>query len=534
MKDATPFQATGAFASNGTGSTRRDILKFVGGLAVGLPVIGSSDFSSFVSKAFAAGPSGLIRLATSDVSPGDSLDPHRQLSFTDAIRSYFVYEKLTEIGPNGELLPQLAKSWSSDPTAKVWTFELDPGATFHNGKPLKSSDVVYSFRRVAAKATASPGAAFAKNIAEVAADGDSTVRVTLTSSDSEFPIIASIRYFAVVEEGVEDFTSAAVGTGPWKLSSFEPGISAEYVRNDNYRIKGLPLLSKIESFGIGDESARLNALLSDSAEVIQGVNAKAVERVRKSSSAQVLLSQAGATATFPMHVDKAPFDNPKVRKALKLAFDREEFVKIAFGGIGTAGCDHPIPPGDPFCASDLPLPRPDKAEVVRLLTEAGHADTTFELHTSDANYGGADAAVVLAELMGRNGVKVKVTKHPSDSYWSTIWNSVPWCASSWTVRPSAISRIETGYVSGAPQNETGWTSPEVDQLIVKAKSELDPAKRKALLAQAQKIIADDGGTIVGAFVPWIDGYSTKVTGLVANPILFAGSGLWTKVQVAAS
>jgi len=533
MQREAPDRPNEATSAESLGRTRRDFLKYSGAAALsfGLAGIVGNEFSPFASEAYAAESGGRIRLATFDVSPGDLLDPQRQLSFSDAIRSYFVFEKLTEIGPNGELLPQLAKSWSADPEAKAWTFELEPGVKFHDGKPLTAADVAYSFRRVANEATASPGAVFAKNIAEIVTDGDDKVRVTLHSPDSEFPIVASIRYFAVVQDGTEDFTSSAVGTGPWKLSSFEPGISAVYVRNDDYRLEGLPHIAEIDSFGISDESARLNALLSGAADIIQGVNAKAVETVRATGSAEVLISQPGATATFPMRTDRAPFDNPNVRKALKLAFDRELFVKLAFDGIGVAGCDHPIPPGDPYYATELAVPTADKEEVIRLLTEAGHADTEFELHTSDSNYGGANAAVVLAELMGRNGVKVKVTRHPGDSYWSTIWMNVPWCASSWTVRPSAISRIESGYVTGAPQNEAFWSTPEVDQLVVEAKSELDTDKRRAILAKAQKLIAENGGTIVGAFVPWIDGYSTKVTGLEAHPILFGGSGLWGRVKI---
>ncbi len=533
MQHPAPVPATVEPIAEQSRSTRREFLKYSGAAALsfGLAGILGNEFSPFASPARAAQAGGRIRLATFDVSPGDLLDPQRQLSFSDAIRSYFVFEKLTEIGPNGELMPQLARSWSADPEAKVWTFELEPGVTFHDGKPLTAADVAYSFRRVGAEATASPGSVFAKNIADVAADGDEKVRITLHSADSEFPVIASIRYFAVVQDGTDDFASTAIGTGPWKLSSFEPGISALYVRNDAYRLEGLPHVAEIDSFGISDESARLNALLSGAADIIQGVNAKAVETVRKTGSAEVLISQAGATATFPMRADTAPFDNPDVRKALKLAFDREEFVRLAFDGIGVPGCDHPIPPGDPFYAGDLALPTPDRDEVIRLLTAAGHTDTEFELHTSDSNYGGSNAAVVLAELMGRNGVKVKVTKHPGDSYWSSIWMNVPWCASSWTVRPSAISRIESGYVTGAPQNEAFWSSPDVDRLVVEAKSELDEAKRKALLAEAQKMIAENGGTIVGAFVPWIDGYSTKISGLEANPILFAGSGLWGRVKI---
>lgn len=508
---------------------RRNLLKFGAASALMAGLVGPVGVLDGTALAQSSG--GRIRLATADVSPGDNLDPATQVSFTDCIRSYLAFEKLTDIGSDGRIVPQIAKAWSADPSAKVWTFELEPGVTFHDGRPLTPADVIYSFQRVADKKTASPGGVFLGAVTKIEADGADKVRFELSEANAEFPVLTSIRYMAIVPEGTTDFTKEINGSGPWKLSRFEPGISALYLRNEKYRIAGLPLVEEIDSFGIGDETARLSALLAGEADIIQALNAKAVPQVRASGHAGALIAEGGATATFPMRADRAPFDNIDVRRALKLAFDREEFIKLAFDGAAAPGYDHPIPPGDPFFATDIPLPKPDPEEVKRLLTKAGHADTVFELHTSDANYGGANAAVVLSQLMARNGVKVKVIRHPSDSYWTAVWMQVPWCASSWTVRPSAITRIEAGYITGAPQNEAFWTDPEVDRLVAQAKADLDDASRKAALVEVQKIIAANGGTIVGAFVPWIDGYAGTVKNLEPNPIVFAGAGHWTKVTV---
>lgn len=472
---------------------------------------------------------GRIRVATNDSSPADELDPARLNTFTDGLRTYFVFEKLTEIDASGAHVPQLATSWNADETGSVWTFELRSGVTFHNGKTLTSADVVHTYTRILDEGTASLGRSYITDVKTVRADGDGRVVFELSAPNAEFPIRTALRWMGIVFDGASDFPKDAIGTGPWKLHDFQPGIVATYSRNENYWRPGLPYIDEIESIGIGDEAARLNALISGEVDVIQAVNSKAVERLNSTGTAKALVASGGPMATFSMRADIAPFTNNDIRTALKHSFDRQQFLDLAFDGVGVIGFDHPVPPSDPFFNRDLPVPQADPDRVRSLLAKADASTMEFELHTSDANYGGANAAVVLGELMKAGGANVKVTRHPADSYWSAIYMQVPWSASSWTVRPTALAWIEAGWISGAAYNEGYWSDPRVDQLVREAKQELDEDKRRQMVYDVQEIIALEGSSIIPIFVPWIDGVSDRVHDLKAHPLLFCGAGQWAEV-----
>lgn len=516
---------------------RRDFFRAAAGLGVSAAIAAAVTTSLTggavlsAGKAFADTPQkgGRLRVATTDASPADTVDPATQNDFTAAIRCYILYEKLTEIDPSGKLVPQLAESWSSDPAATVWTFELRKGVTFHNGKTLTAEDVIYTFNRVRDKETHSQAEVFFNDVAKISADGPNRVIFELKSANAEFPTLGSLRWVGILPEGSKEFPKDAIGTGPWKLKEFSPGLTTLFTRNENYWRNGLPYIDEIESIGIGDESARMNALLSGEIDLVSTVNPKAIKSIDESGVAKSLVVNGGAHVTFPMHSDMAPFSDINVRTALKHSFDRQKFIDVAFDGLGGIGRDNPVPSFDPYFCEDVPIPTADPEKVKFHLKKAGAENYAFELHTSDANYGGANAAVVLGELMKQNGVNVTVKKDPADSYWEAVHMKVPWCTSSWTVRPTAITRLEGGYVTGAFYNEAFWSSPKVDALIADAKKELDDSKRATLLCEAQQIVSAEGGTILPIFVPWVDAHSTKVKNLQGHPMLMLGMGLWSEV-----
>lgn len=475
---------------------------------------------------------GRIRLATPDSSPADTLDPAKENTKTDILRCFFLYERLTDIDTDGKLVPMLATSWSSDEKATKWTFELRKDVIFHNGKPFTSADVVHTYTRALAKETKSAGAVFFSNVARVVADGPQRVVFELNSSNAEFSTTVSIRWLSIVQDGAQEFPKDAIGTGPWKVKEFKPGLGALFVRHDNYWRNGLPYIDEIESVGIGDLAARQNALLSGQVDVVSTIDPKVVRQFEASSAVKPLVITGSPYLVFPMQSDKPPFNNAEVRTAMKHAFDGKRFVELAFDGMGTPARDNPIAPYDAFFCSEPPVPAADPDKVKSLLKKAGLENYAFELHTSDAVTGGSNTAVVLGELMKQNGVNVTVKKTPADSYWSATYKKVPWFTSSWTGQPTAITRIEAGYLSTSPYNEAIWSSPKVDALIAQAKQELDEAKRKQMLCDAQTIISSEGGAIIPMFIPWVDAYSTKVKNLKAHPMMTCGMGQWADVWLA--
>ncbi len=512
--------------------SRRDFI--AGMVAMGLTVAAAGRLAKeVISPARAATPKkgGRLRFATNDASSADTLNPHKALSLTDITNNGLVYEKLTDFDADGKLQPWLAESWSANPEGTVWTFQLRKGVTFHNGKTMSSSDVVHSFQRILDKNTNSPGASSLADVANIKADGADKIVFELKSTNAELPYFLATRVFCVIPEGIKDFPKEAIGTGPFKVKEFQPGLPSTFVRHDSYWMNGLPYIDELEGIGIGDETARLNALLSGEVDLIQTLNAKAVKKVNDSGTAYASIKSGTAHATYPMNSKAAPFDNNDVRTAIKWSFDRQKFIDLAFDGQGTVGRDGGVWPTDPMFCDALPVPTADPDKVKSLLKKAGHENTVFELHTADANYGGANAGVVLGELMKENGVNVKVIKDPADGYWSAVYMKVGWCGSSWTSRPTAIAYFETGYTSNAPYNESFFFNEKFDKLVAEAKTTLDDGKRKEILCEAQTILASEGGQIAPVYVPWIDGVSKRVQNFKSHPRQSIGSSLWQEVWI---
>lgn len=508
--------------------SRRDMVVALIGMGVAIgPAITLAD--QFVSAARAQTPKkgGTLKVATADASAGDSMDPLRTESHTTIIQAAIVYEKLTDFDSDGKLVPVLAKSWSPNADASSWTFELREGVTFHNGKSLTSADVVYTLTRAMNDKT-SGAAASLSDVASIRADGPSKVVIDLKSSNAEMDYYVATRHLAIVPEGSKDFPHDAIGTGPWKLQEYNPGLTTIFVRNDNYW-RGGPFIDSIESTGIGDESARLNALLSGEIDIAEAVNPKAVARLNASGVAKAAVKAGIAHPVYAMSVKSKPFQDNNVRLALKHSFDRQRFLDLAFDGLGEIGRDAGVWPTDPMFCEDVPVPQADPDMVKSLLKKAGQENTTFELHAGDVAAGGANAAVVLAELMSESGANVRAIKEPADSYWSAVYMKVPWFSSMWTGRPTAIGLLEAAYTSSAPYNETGFANAKFDGLILDAKKQLDPAKRKTSLCDAQMILSQEGGAIIPIYVPWIDGISNRVQNFKPHPRAMAGSSLWHDV-----
>lgn len=510
--------------------SRRDFI--AGMLAMGMSVAAANQLAQeIISPARAAEPKrgGRLRFATNDASSADTLDPHRALSFTDITNNAIVYEKLTEFDSEGRLLPWLAESFSSNPDATQWTFVLRKGVNFHNGKSMTSADVLYSFQRILDKETASPGASALADVANISTPGSQEIVFSLKGPNAEFPSFLTTRTLCIIPEGTKDFPKEAVGTGPWRVKEFSAGLPSLFVRHESYWMNGRPYIDELEGFGIGDENARLSALLSGEADLIQTLNPKAVKKVSASGVARASVKSGTAHATYPMNGKTAPFDNNDVRTAIKWSFDRQRLIDLAFDGQGTVGRDSGVWPTDPMFCEQVPVPTADPDRVKSLLKKAGHENTVFELHTSDGNYGGSNAAVVLGELMKENGVNVKVVKNPSDGYWSAVYMKVGWCASSWTSRPTAVAYFETGYTSNAPYNESFFFNEKFDALVGEAKKTLDEAKRKEILCEAQMVLATQGSQIAAVYVPWIDGVANRVQDFKSHPRQSIGSSLWQDV-----
>jgi peptide/nickel transport system substrate-binding protein len=507
--------------------SRRDFN--VGLLNMGLSVAAASALvSKTMSEAMAATPKkgGRLRFASTSSGPSDHLDPHKSTSGPDISSNILLYDRLVDRDLEGNLVPVLADSWEASDAVDEWVIHLRQGVEFHNGKTLTSADVKWSLERILNADTGSPAQPLIKDIAEVSTDGKNTVRLKLSQANADLMYALNEYHVAIVPEGQDDYTGTPAGTGPWKVQSFEPGMGALFVRNENYFVSGRPYIDEVEVFGIPDNTARINALLANEVDVIASVDPQLTGLINDASNAELLTIAGSAHPTYPMRADTEPYTDNNVRLAMKSAIDREKFVELAFNGLASPGRDHPVPVHDPMHCDEIPIPQFDPDKAMFHLKKAGHQNTVFELSASDSTYGGLNASLILIDMVNDAGINAKVKRVPTDGYWSDVWLKAPWCGSNWYGRPTAALVMAVTYASTAKWNESHWIEPKLDALLAESNRTADPVKRKEILCEAQWLIHSEGSTLVPVFSNWIDAKSTRIKNLVPHPDGFAGWMQW--------
>jgi len=138
-------------------------------------------------------------------------------------------------------------------------------------------------------------------------------------------------------------------------------------------------------------------------------------------------------------------------------------------------------------------------------------DHTFNLHTAEAAFQGADdAAILYQEHAKKAGIKIKVVREPSDGYWSNVWTKKEFCMCYWSGRPTEDLMFSVAYAADAPWNDAHWDNERFNKLLIEARSELDEKKRAEMYAEMQQICKDEGGTIIPMFAQIVEALSEKI------------------------
>jgi len=520
----------GRCTENAAEMSRRDFAKSAVGMGVTLSVAGTVLGVAGPSIAQSPKRGGRMKVAFKTGSPKDTADPARSGHAGDHARMFQLYNGLTSTGSDLKPVGDLAESWEVNKDADEWIFKLRKGVTFHNGKTLEARDAVYSLRRILDPAVGSPHRSAMGDIDgnEMKALDATTVRIKLTRPNADLPAILASYHTGIIPDGFTDFDKA-VGTGPYKLKSFKPGLVTTLSRNENYRKTGRPYLDEIETSSVPDPVARVNALLSGEFHLVEALDAKLAEQVQKSSTALPFRSKSGYHTHLIMQVNQPPFNNPDVRMALKLLADRQRTLDLVYNGFGHIGNDQPISAVYPFYCDKIPQRAYDPAAAKELLKKAGQSNLKLELFCSDANPGGVELASIYRETAAAGGVDVQVLRQPAQGYWNAIWMKKPFSTGSWNMRATAGIFLSTVYQSDATWNETVWKRADFDNLLGQASKTIDNAKRAELYCQLQAMVSNDGGAIIPTFIDLLDGVSRKLKGLKPYPTGAMGGWQWEDV-----
>ncbi|SLN67821.1 Heme-binding protein A precursor [Roseovarius albus] len=462
---------------------------------------------SLLTSAAAAQPDNVFRQAH-DVGKGarSSLDPISQgrvLQITEKIMN-----RLARPGMDGLPQPDLATEWYTNKDGTVWTVKLREGVLFHDGSPFVAADVVYTFNRTLDPATNSPAQSLLRMFSGIEALDDLTVQFTLESTFADLPLLLMDPRLRIIPAGTGDeIAQTGIGTGPFMVEKFDPDGITHLVANPNYW-EGAPYIERIEIIGVPDSQARLQAFLAGQLDMERGILPLLRRALTQSDRYIIQDIPTGNWSGFVFRTDTAPFTDPRVRKAIRLAVDREELLKLALDGGGTVSCDTPVAPDDQYRAN---MECPQDIEAAReLLIEAGYPNGIgIDLHVSTIDQAWSALAVAFQQQVLPAGIYVNIVKSSADGYWTEIWKNKDSFATSWSARP-ADQVLNEAYHSSASGNESYYRDPNFELMLLAARKELNFEDRRKLYIRAQEHLADTSGTLIPFHRTQLVGLSKRV------------------------
>lgn len=274
---------------------------------------------------------------------------------------------------------------------------------------------------------------------------------------------------------------------------------------------------QVEITVINDATARVSAIQSGQFDIINRVDPKVVSFLTRTGEISIRNVSGRGHYYMVAHCDAAPYDNNDLRTALKLAVDREAFVKTILNGFGKVGNDTPVMDAYPLFPADIEQRTYDPDRASFHYRKSGHSGPIV-LHTSDVAFPGAvDAVELFSQSAKKAGIDVSVRREPGDGYWSNVWNKVPFCTTFIFGRPTQDQVYSLSYLSSAEWNDTRFRREDFDRLILGARGEMDQSVRREMYRDATVILRDNGGAIIPMFGDFIDATGPRLDGWVDNP-----------------
>ena len=436
--------------------------------------------------------------------------------------------------PTNVIIGDLATHWDVDATGDTYTFHLHEDAKWSDGRPVTADDVVFSLDRMVEQGQPRPRTGALKPYYESSRMIDpKTVEVELKFPAAAFLPFMGVGYMVimpkhVVEAGVDIGVPAnIVGSGAFLQDGFDRGVSWAFERNPDYFKEGLPFLDHVNVVVITDKGRAIAAMLTEQVMGYAGwgsaMTSREYEALHRDSGGRLVAPSVttGYGGLF-LQFEKAPFSDPKVRKAIYLALDRQEIAKAAFGvgegkwlpatvfvpGSVTTGKELAEYPGHRYTSDGNKDPR-DLEEAKKLLADAGYPDG-FEAEIQ-AGTRGLDLVVppffkkqlaeigIKLEIVGLEGSVVRGNRD-SGKY------EMQWMNHGISLQ-DADEVFTSTYLPLGSRNQVGYEDPRVTEIFKRQTRELDLEQRGVIQREARDIIMEGEGHWFTLF--WYFGFAPK-------------------------
>jgi peptide/nickel transport system substrate-binding protein len=518
--------------------TRRDLLAMaVAGAALGRPA---------VTPAAAPRRGGVFRLCLADPR---SFDPHQTAGWTTQIALSFTHSRLVKHRASPDVAPgaftiegDLAESWAQASDTS-YVFKLRRGVHWHpkppvNGRELTADDVKYTYDRLLT-IKGNPHRVLLEAIDRIEALDRHTVRFTLKEPYAWFlDALASTTAWIVPHEMVEQHgdlkkAETCVGTGPWMLERYQPNVRLSWVRHPHYFRVGLPYADAVEGFIVADPTARLARWLGGQLDfapeygmVVRRLDLDVV-RARK-PGVQTLEYTSMAGSFVAMKVDREPFNDVRVRRALALATDRRAAVEASAVSLGLGVPNPAIPaalvqwsiPVTQLSQEGRQLQEHDAMVARRLLTEAGHgADLKVPFETTRFGPDWLDEVQVYQRSWKEAGIEAQLKLKEIGAFMASgllgKFDRLMMAQRGGPLFPDPY--LAAFHLPGQPANSAGVNDPRLTEAILLQRRTFDPVRRREILHDIQRHLAEQvyylygfSGRVVSAWESYVRNFGPNL------------------------
>jgi peptide/nickel transport system substrate-binding protein len=435
---------------------------------------------------------------------------------------YAIHDAMAKAMPGNATAPSLAESWQMSADGRTYDFTLRKGVKFHNGDPLTSEDVKFSFDRY----RGAGAKALKDRVASVETPGPLQVRFKLKNPWPDFMTFYTAASGAgwivpkkyVEKVGEDAYKKAPIGAGPYKFVSFSPGVEMVMEAFDGYWRK-TPSVKRLVFKVISDESTRLAALKRGEIDVVYSIRGELAEELVRTPGLTLkpaVIQAPQWVAMLDQWDPKSPWHDRRVRLAANLAIDRKAInqaitlghSKLTYSIIPSTFDFYWQPPAYPF----------DRAQAKKLLAEAGYANG-FDAGDYYLDISYANVQEAIANDLQQVGIRTKLVSRERAAHWSTYsdkkYKNLAYTASG--AFGNAATRMEAYVVTGGAYVYGSY--PEIDSLFKDQAAELDRKKREALLHRIQQLMHEKVMTIPMWELAFINGHGPRVqeSGLALIP-----------------
>lgn len=457
-------------------------------------------------------------LKVAAAADASSLDPIRGNAGTDHVLLYPIYDTLISFDSGLEPQPGLAESWES-PSPTQLTLKLREGVTFQDGEPFNAEAVKFNIER--AQGEGSNIQADLASVKSVTVDDEYTVTFDLVKPDASLVLVLADRAGMMVspkaaEAAGGDLSTAPVGAGGWEFVEWKRGSVLKVKKYDDYWDTDADRVSAIDFNIISDPKTRVTSLRSGQQDVALELAPSDAESIEKASG--VTLDESPRVNLNQVYVNTASpeLGDPKVRKAISMAIDREALLKSGYFGRGVIA-DGALP-GDYWAeppASVKSTYDPDEAK--KLLAEAGKSDLSFDM-IANADSATIRVAEILKDQLSDVGVTLNIKPLEVVQATNDYFNDkkAPALLSQWTGRPDPTMTYRLLFSAEGYFNTSGKATPGLDDALTQADASTDPAERKPGLGAAAEAVFEDTSFLPLVFGNSLVGLGDDVKGFEGN------------------